>query len=162
MLDNIYPSSIPICLLYYLSVIALPTTPPTPADPCYPSPCGSNARCRSENGYPLCQCAPEYFGNPYEGCRPECLTSSDCTMNKACIRNKCQDPCPGTCGINALCSVSNHIPICSCPQGYSGDAFRLCSLIPPTGTQNDTCHTFKVKCGENYRRDEYVFVQQSK
>lgn len=48
-------------------------------------------------------------------------------MNTACIKNKCQDPCPGTCGINALCIVTSHIPTCSCPERYTGDAFRLCT-----------------------------------
>lgn len=39
----------------------------------------------------------------YEGCRPECVLSSDCPSDKACIRNKCKDPCPGVCGLNAEC-----------------------------------------------------------
>jgi hypothetical protein len=81
----------------------------------------------------VCECLPEYQGNPYEGCRPECLVSSDCPMNKACIRNKCQDPCPGTCGVGAICTVSNHIPICSCPPGTTGDAFRICNYVPIKG-----------------------------
>lgn len=102
-------------------------------DPCYPSPCGANARCREENGYAICECLPEYHGNPYVSCRPECVANSDCPMNRACIRNKCQDPCPGTCGIGALCIVSNHIPICSCPEEYTGDAFRQCSYVPIIG-----------------------------
>lgn len=51
-------------------------------------------------------------------------------MDKACVRNKCQDPCPGTCGISAVCFVSNHIPICSCPEGLTGDAFQMCRPIP--------------------------------
>lgn len=108
---------------------APPTPPPGPKNPCYPSPCGINAQCRVENGYAACECLPEYRGNPYEGCRPECLASSDCPMDKACIRNKCQDPCPGTCGVEAICTVGNHIPICSCPEKYTGDAFRLCTQV---------------------------------
>ncbi|KAJ4432717.1 hypothetical protein ANN_21354 [Periplaneta americana] len=120
---------------FSLCIIAPPTpTPPTPAaDPCNPSPCGSNARCRVENSFAICECLPEYHGNPYEGCRPECLVSSDCPMNRACIRNKCQDPCPGTCGVSAICTVSNHIPICSCPDGTTGDAFRICTPIRAGG-----------------------------
>lgn len=113
--------------------LATPVRPVEKANPCYPSPCGSNAHCRVVKSYALCECLPEYRGNPYESCRPECLVNSDCPMNKACIRNKCQDPCPGTCGLGAICSVSNHIPICSCPAGYSGDAFRQCSIIPVQG-----------------------------
>lgn len=59
-------------------------------------------------------------------CRPECVLNNECPQNKACIRNKCMDPCPGTCGQNALCEVYNHIPMCRCPQGMSGNAFTQC------------------------------------
>lgn len=103
--------------------------PSTPRNPCNPSPCGPNAICKIENDYATCECISEYRGNPYEGCRPECIANSDCPMNQACIRNKCLDPCPGTCGVDALCTVSNHIPICTCPESFTGDAFRLCIKI---------------------------------
>lgn len=96
--------------------------------PCIPSPCGSNAICREQNGAGACQCLPEYFGNPYEGCRPECVLNSDCPSNRACIRNKCQDPCPGTCGQNADCQVVNHLPSCSCRIGFTGDPYQFCSV----------------------------------
>lgn len=96
--------------------------------PCIPSPCGSNAVCREQNGAGACHCLPEYIGNPYEGCRPECVLNSDCPSNRACIRNKCNDPCPGTCGQNAQCLVINHLPSCNCRIGYSGDPYRYCSV----------------------------------
>jgi hypothetical protein len=96
--------------------------------PCNPNPCGSNAQCREQNGAGACTCTADYIGNPYEGCRPECVLNSDCPSNKACIRNKCQDPCPGTCGQNADCQVVNHLPSCTCYQGYTGDPFRLCRI----------------------------------
>lgn len=54
------------------------------------------------------------------------MVSSECSQNKACINNKCRDPCPGTCGINARCQVVNHNPICSCPPNYLGDPFVRC------------------------------------
>lgn len=92
------------------------------SDPCNPSPCGSNALCN--NG--ICTCIPEYQGDPYSICRPECVLNNECPQNKACIRNKCMDPCPGTCGQNALCDVYNHIPMCRCPQGMNGNAFIEC------------------------------------
>ncbi|XP_046391538.1 adhesive plaque matrix protein 2-like [Ischnura elegans] len=101
-------------------------------DPCNPSPCGPNAQCRDG----ICTCAPEYGGDPYLGCRPECVLSTDCPRDKACIRQKCADPCPGTCGQNARCEVVNHIPICSCPPGYSGNAFVDCRIYQePVVTQ---------------------------
>lgn len=95
-------------------------------DPCYPSPCGSNTQCN--NG--ICTCIPEYHGDPYSGCRPECVLSSDCSKDRACVRNKCIDPCPGTCGSLAICNVVNHIPMCSCPDGMTGNAFVLCTPVP--------------------------------
>lgn len=107
---------------------------PTPQEirtPCTPSPCGANAQCREQNGAGACSCLPEYIGNPYEGCRPECVLNSDCPSNRACIRNKCQDPCPGTCGQNADCQVVNHLPSCTCISGFTGDPFRYCNPIPP-------------------------------
>jgi hypothetical protein len=91
-------------------------------DPCNPSPCGSNAQC--SNG--VCTCIPEYQGDPYQACRPECVLNTDCPRDKACVRNKCINPCPGTCGQNAICDVINHIPMCSCPQGMTGNAFANC------------------------------------
>lgn len=62
-------------------------------------------------------------------CRPECTISSDCRQNQACSNQKCIDPCPGTCGVNAKCQVINHNPICSCPSGYTGNAFINCYQI---------------------------------
>lgn len=97
--------------------------------PCKPSPCGANAECREQHGAGACVCLPDYFGNPYEGCRPECVLSSDCPSDKACIQSKCQDPCPGTCGQNALCQVINHLPSCTCVQGFTGDPFRYCTPV---------------------------------
>lgn len=70
-------------------------------NPCSPSPCGANAVCKERNGVGSCLCLAEYFGDPYTGCRPECVQNSECDRTKACINNRCKDPCPGVCGINA-------------------------------------------------------------
>ena len=61
---------------------------------------------------------------------PECLLNYDCSLALACINTKCLDPCPGTCGINAECTVLNHNPVCKCHEGYHGDPFVQCSLDP--------------------------------
>lgn len=98
-------------------------------NPCSPSPCGANANCREQNGAGACTCIQDYTGNPYEGCRPECVLNSDCPSNLACLNSKCKDPCPGTCGRNAMCQVVNHLPSCTCFTGYTGDPFRQCSII---------------------------------
>lgn len=93
--------------------------------PCEPSPCGPNSVCRVKDGQAICSCQIGYFGTP-PTCRPECLVSSECSPDKACISQKCQDPCPGTCGIAARCQVRNHNPICTCPINYIGDPFVKC------------------------------------
>jgi hypothetical protein len=46
------------------------------------------------------------------------------------VRNKCVDPCPGTCGLNAECRVVNHAPSCSCLPGYTGNPLNSCHLPP--------------------------------
>lgn len=100
-----------------------------PINPCVPSPCGANSVCKVQNNIGSCQCLPDYYGNPYEGCRPECTLNSDCPSNRACIRNKCIDPCPGTCALNANCNVVNHLPNCVCFNGFTGDSYRYCTPI---------------------------------
>lgn len=57
------------------------------------------------------------------------MVNSDCVLSKACSNQKCRDPCPGTCGIGAKCHVVNHNPICSCPPGFTGNAFVQCNQI---------------------------------
>lgn len=99
-------------------------------DPCQPSPCGPNAQCRVSNEQAVCSCLPEFSGSP-PGCRPECVVNSECPSDKACVNQKCKDPCPSTCGLNALCRVINHTPICSCISHYTGDPFTRCYPIPP-------------------------------
>jgi hypothetical protein len=90
--------------------------------------CGANTECRQKGGVLACVCLKGYYGNPLIGCRPECVISTDCPMDKACVNNKCLDPCPGTCGVGAICDVVNHYPVCHCPPGYTGDAFISCSV----------------------------------
>lgn len=93
--------------------------------PCQPSPCGQYSQCRVVNDHAVCSCIANYIGAP-PYCKPECVVSSECSQDKTCINQKCKDPCPGTCGINARCQVVNHNPICSCNNGFTGDPFVRC------------------------------------
>lgn len=106
-----------------------------PREPCNPSPCGPNSQCRVNNGQAVCTCLPNYTGSP-PGCRPECVASSECPSQLACINQKCENPCPSPCGIATKCIVVNHSPICTCMPGYSGDPFTRCTLIPPRKHRN--------------------------
>lgn len=112
-------------------------------DPCNPSPCGNNARC---SGAGICTCLPEYHGDPYVDCRPECVLNSDCPRSKACVRNKCTDPCIGMCGQNAICEVSNHIAMCICPSGMQGNAFVQCQPIQGIQIIDKNSRTMSIKC----------------
>lgn len=117
-------------------------------NPCNPSPCGANAVCKERNGAGSCVCLPEYQGDPYSGCRPECTMNSDCPRNRACSNQKCKDPCPGTCGLNAECNVFNHAPTCTCRSGYQGNPLVSCHLpVEAIEEEKDPCQP--SPCGPN-------------
>ena len=109
------------CTDIFLSIKLAPVV----TQPCNPSPCGPNSQCRTVNQHAVCSCSPGFMGSP-PSCRPECVVSSECPQDRACINQKCVDPCPGTCGLNARCQVVNHNPICSCAPGFTGDPFSRC------------------------------------
>lgn len=96
--------------------------------PCSPSPCGANSQCKEIKGQAVCSCLPSFVGSP-PYCRPECVISSECPPNLACIDQKCLDPCIGSCGDNANCNVINHSPICVCKAGLTGNPFTRCFPI---------------------------------
>ncbi len=62
---------------------------------------------------------------------PECVTNSDCPQHLACRNQRCEDPCPGTCGYLAECKVVQHSAYCTCIVGHTGDPFLGCRPIPP-------------------------------
>lgn len=104
--------------------------PRQPENPCEPSPCGPNSICQVKQGRPVCSCISNFIGSP-PFCRPECVINSECSRDKACINEHCEDPCQKSCGFNARCDVVNHTPFCTCLEGYEGDAFIGCSRTPP-------------------------------
>lgn len=114
-------------------------------DPCKPSPCGPYSTCDARHDQAICSCLPQYFGNAPH-CRPECITSSECPLDKACVKQRCIDPCINACGANAECRVHHHSPYCECLRGYQGDPFVLCSLEPPVLQIGSPCET--NPCGQ--------------
>lgn len=78
-----------------------------------------------------CSCLPDYVGQS-PNCRPECTISAECPSSLACIKEKCRDPCSGSCGLNAHCNVLNHNAVCICIIGYEGDPTVQCNPIPVT------------------------------
>lgn len=107
-------------------LITAPESRPA-VNPCLPNPCGPNAMCRDVNNRAECSCLEGMFGAP-PNCRPECVINQDCPSNRACIRQRCEDPCIGTCGFNALCNTQHHQPKCSCLDGYEGDPYTGCHM----------------------------------
>ena len=101
-----------------------------PPRPCDPSPCGQNANCREVANQAVCTCLPGYVGQP-PYCKPECVINIECPYDRICSNQKCVNPCPQYCGIDAQCVVKNHQTMCFCPQGYEGDPFKVCTPIPP-------------------------------
>lgn len=119
------------CIYQNVFIVEQPVIiPDTPRNPCVPSPCGPYSDCvATGSGSPSCTCQLGYTGAP-PNCRPECISNGDCANHLACINQKCADPCPGSCGLNAECRVVTHIPNCICIEGYIGDPFTICNLKP--------------------------------
>lgn len=90
-----------------------------PINLCSPSPCGPFSICQVKQGHPVCSCVENYIGSP-PYCRPQCVLNNDCPHSKACIRERCEDPCLNTCGINAECHVVAHSAFCNCLPGFRG------------------------------------------
>merc|ERR1712079_227004 len=105
-------------------------------DPCNPSPCGTNAECIPNGDNANCKCPPGHQGDPFVFCKKgECEYDHDCSSQLACFDFKCRDPCIGTCGQLAECQVRDHRPICSCPQGYTGDPLTACKRRTVVGAK---------------------------
>ena len=107
-------------------------------DPCN---CASSAQCIVNNHIPSCRCPPGYTGNPSRSCviipvkaEPSCRVDADCPSKHACFSGECKNPCYETkpCGANAVCSVVDSLPlrtmVCTCLEGYVGDAEKECKL----------------------------------
>jgi len=115
-------------------------------DFCNPTPCGINSKCRMENGRAVCSCQDGYFGNPIDGCKHECESDNECSLDRSCVNFRCDDPCKG-CGQYADCRVQNHRAVCTCPENFLGNPYSRCY---PECTQHEECNRnqacFNLKC----------------
>ena len=54
-----------------------------------------------------------------------CVSNAECADNEACKDYNCIDPCTTSCGRGADCRAQNHVAICRCPRGNTGDPFQV-------------------------------------
>ena len=129
-------------------ISAVVIEPDQPTQSCFPSPCGPYSVCELEGPRVVCSCQKGYFGKP-PNCHPECLVNGECPPNKACIREKCLDPCQGTCGVNAVCQNRNNAAACTCLPELFGDPYIECK---PECSTNPECPDNKAclrnKCAD--------------
>ncbi|KAK9751237.1 hypothetical protein QE152_g5175 [Popillia japonica] len=108
------------------------------------SSCAYYAKCAIVADIATCACQKGYEGDPLTYCkRLECVDNSECSSHLVCKQGRCIDPCDGMCGVNAQCQVHLHIPVCSCPAGYTGRPTEYCRRFDPS----EICHP--NPCGPN-------------
>ncbi|KAG4068168.1 hypothetical protein HA402_001593 [Bradysia odoriphaga] len=82
-------------------------------EPCLLNVCGVNAKCKTVNHTPICNCPPNYTGDPFV----------ICTQREPEV--KCP---PNVCGNNTKCKVLHGATTCSCLDEFVGDPLTGCSL----------------------------------
>lgn len=99
-------------------------------NPCEnPQACGQNAECIPIAHEATCKCPPKTREDNEHNCIPiECVDNNDCSQDKTCIDASCVNPCSlsNTCGQKAECHPDNHVGVCSCQPGTTGDPHLGC------------------------------------
>lgn len=54
----------------------------------------------------------------------ECSKDSHCSSSKRCVGRTCLDLCPDACGFNSVCRMANHLPVCTCSPGHTGNPYE--------------------------------------
>lgn len=109
--------------------------------------CGANAICTVSGHRSFCKCPTNARGDPNIECRLiECSENTDCSQSKSCLDAKCVNPCTisNACGRNSNCVVENHIGICSCQPGTTGNPILGC--VPISYCSNDKQCPAGTKC----------------
>lgn len=115
-------------------------------NPCEPNPCGQGAVC-DPNRQPSCFCPEPLIGNPFKFCGGMFKSSIVIFLSKIefCIqiisylesfKTLCQ---PGPCGANADCYVTGSNEQCYCKNGFSGNPYDSCSIIPASPCEPNPC-----------------------
>lgn len=125
-------------------------------NPCLPLPCGPYSTCKVVSDRPVCSCQINYLGSP-PNCRMECMINSDCAQNRACMGGRCSDPCPGVCGVNAICHVINHNPNCVCQQNHFGNPYVRCNIIQRKDGYFDQINLYLI-CPAGQMFDVKMFI----
>lgn len=128
--------------------IEFPSASDVEKDLCIPSPCGSNSECRVIGETPSCTCLDNFIGSP-PYCRPQCVSNSECAPQFACNNQQCEDPCVDLCGTAAVCRVVSHTPMCTCPEGFTGDPFTSCIPRPVKIQEEHLSPCNPSPCGPN-------------
>lgn len=90
-----------------------------------PNICGPFSNCTILKNTVICLCQYGYTGTP-PNCKPDCVINSECAPNKACVKNRCINPCSNLCAPNSHCRVINHKATCICKPGFTGDPMKRC------------------------------------
>ncbi|XP_058800730.1 neurogenic locus notch homolog protein 3-like isoform X2 [Phymastichus coffea] len=115
-----------------------------PQAPCKkPDICGANSKCEVIGGTPTCSCLPGFVGSAIAGCRHECETDYECGEHRNCVGFRCEDPCQTACGSGANCKVRAHRAVCTCPEGWLGNALSRCY---PECQSHSECPAAKPAC----------------
>lgn len=109
-------------------------------NPCeVPNACGQNAECLPIAHAAQCVCPPKTREDINHNCIPvECIENNDCNQEKTCVDSNCVNPCSlaNACGAKAECKALNHIGVCSCQPGTTGDPHLGCVAVQYCAVDN--------------------------
>ncbi len=70
----------------------------------------------------------QFFFFTYRNEGTRCTSDYQCAGHLTCKNRECKNPCDyKECASNAYCSSRNHLAICSCKIGFTGNALVECS-----------------------------------
>lgn len=101
---------------------------------CGPNTC-PNGTCDDSSGVPVCTCNPGFAGEHCDECDEGYHEDGDeCVLDEVCG----DDSCPA----NATCDDTGGVIVCTCVEGYTGDACDECEaplMIDATGACVEPC-----------------------